>query len=254
MEDLNQIFYGGGDEEQKIAEATETLQKIAEEEGVDLNSLSQDQQNELLGQLLGDESGDGGDAGDGGEAAGADDGSQKAAELTPYDVHQELAKVAEAEGVDLKEVDRDDYNAAFDKLAEDMRDPSYFEKRAEEQQKVAEADAVGRIMAHSFHEELNKIAAGGKAEAIRQALRSAGRKASPRNVGQSVIDRAAGSRMGPVTNPRTAKAVGGGVYGAGAGAAGAGAAAAGRDKESALDDPSVQAAVQVLVDRGLIDG
>lgn len=256
---MNQFFYGGGDEEQKIAEATQVLQKIAEEEGVDLNSLSEDQQNALLGQLVGEEGGE--DTGDG-DAGGEE--VDKAASLTPYDVHQELSKVAQVEGIDLNQVDREEYNAAFDKLAEDMRDPSYFEKRAEEQQKIAEADAVGRVMAHSFHDELNKIAAGGKAEAVRAALgrvaRKAGRgagdaeKAVSGAVGRKAVKgtRFPGGGSRNIADPvRTGRAAMG--LGAGAGAAGAGAGyAAGRSKESALEDPAVQSAIQVLEDRGLL--
>lgn len=128
--------------------ATQILVKTAEEEGIDLNELSDDEIQELLSDIReevsdrADESG-----GEGGE-------EPKTAGLTTADVALELSKVAAANGIDLSQVSREEYAEAFDKLASEMSNPHYWET----QEKVAEADFAGRVMARAFNDELEKIA------------------------------------------------------------------------------------------------
>lgn len=126
-------------------QAYDTIVKIAEEEGVDLDSLSDEQVQELIEELVEEQA----ERNEGGEEV-------KEAHLTYADVAHELAKIAHVNGIDITQVSAEEYNAAFDKLASDMSDPSYWET----QQKIAEADYIGRVMAQSFYDESQKIAAG----------------------------------------------------------------------------------------------
>ena len=89
----------------------------------------------------------------------ADAGIEKTAEAALLD---ELEKVAAEEGVDLSELTDDDI---VDILAEAMGDS--IEKTAaeqdvpDEQVKLAEADFLGRTMAHAFYQEMQAIQGGG---------------------------------------------------------------------------------------------
>lgn len=129
-------------------QAYDTIVKIAEEEGVDLDDLSDEQVQELIEELV-EEQAERNERNEGGEEV-------KEAHLTYADVAHELAKIAQVNGIDITQVSAEEYNAAFDKLASEMSDPSYWES----QQKIAEADYIGRVMAQSFYDESQKIAAG----------------------------------------------------------------------------------------------
>ena len=94
---------GGGDDLEKTAQNM-LLQKLAEEEGVDLSSLSEEQLQALANEVLSDEE-----------------------QAYPEQTEEYLAKEAQA--------------------------------------KFEEADFLGRVMAHSYTQELEKIAAGGLVDA-----------------------------------------------------------------------------------------
>ena len=99
---------GASDDLEKTAQAA-MLQKLAEDEGIDLSGLSEEQLDALAQQVVSDQDG----------AAAPDDGAQAA----------------------------DNGVSAGDANAEE-----------EAQAKFAEADFLGRVMAHSYTQELNKIA------------------------------------------------------------------------------------------------
>jgi hypothetical protein len=71
----------------------------------------------------------------------------------------EVVKVASANGYDISQASPEELDQAVQKMAELLMTPGYFEKQAALQEKVAEADAMGRIMAHAYVDELSKLAA-----------------------------------------------------------------------------------------------
>jgi len=150
------------------------------------------------------------------------------------------------------------------------------EEKKEAAAKVAEADFLGRVMAHSYVDELKKIAAAqaqpaeapaaeapvtetkeaAMPEHLRKAL--AGAKGVGKAVGshmestgKKIVEKATGSAKGSAghMNPTHAKAVGGAAHAAGAAAVAGGAArvAEGKKKEkkaSALDELACSSALQ----------
>lgn len=179
MEDLNDIFDpsdSAGDSadelDMELALSGEILQKMAQAEGIDLDTLSEGDIADLLAMVQGEKVAASHDSPNPLEHA---EETKKAShnmsnELTVADVAAEMGKIAMAEGIDLSQVPREEYTEAFDKLAERMQDPTYFEMN----EKLAEADAIGRHMAHSFVDELEKqsgaremmYAAGSRAKGI----------------------------------------------------------------------------------------
>ncbi len=169
MDNLTDIFdpmEGSSDDsvddlDRELTTAGMILQKLASEAGVDLDSLPEGDVADLLTMLHG------------GEASGtvsefnnpepqpqpqikeASNNMSNPNEPTVADVAVELAKVAAANGIDLDDVSRDEYHEAFESLAQQMSEPGYFEKKAEMEEKVAEADYIGRYMAHAFLDELS---------------------------------------------------------------------------------------------------
>lgn len=156
---LHQIFAaaGGQDIDPDVAAAGALLSKVAEEQGVNLDDFSDDEIGGMLSDIMGGESDEGGESGEGAVSA-EPPAAKTASDLTVADVSAELAKTAAAEGVDLTELSREDYHQAFNWQLEQMQNPSYFETKVAMQEKVAEADMLGRVMAHSFNDELTKVA------------------------------------------------------------------------------------------------
>jgi hypothetical protein len=164
MDDLNEIFERATDADldTELAAAGELLQKIAQQEGVDLSELSDEDVAELMVDLL--------------PKTAADEGEHKSAreeyeyrkretkmasEITFADVAVELSKVAANEGIDLDGLSRGQYHELFDIVAESMQDPDYMENKLAQDEanaKLAEADALGRYMARAFMDEQQKIA------------------------------------------------------------------------------------------------
>ena len=106
--------------------------------------------NELLAQAYGTEN----------NIAANNAGIEKTAEAT---LLEELEKVAAAEGIDLNDFDDNDI---VEILTEAMNGVEEVEKTAaaettemtdDEQTKLAEADFLGRTMAHAFYDELTSI-------------------------------------------------------------------------------------------------
>lgn len=165
MSILNDVLEDNDSIDPSYVAAGELLVKIAEEADVDLDSFSDEEVGDMLTELVNDDSPESADDGhsaeaetDQAETATGEDMTQKAASITAGVVARELAKIASSEGIDLADLSQEEYDTAFNHLADSMTEPTYFEKQAAAQEKLAEADAIGRAMAHSFDDELRKIA------------------------------------------------------------------------------------------------
>lgn len=154
--------------ETKLAAAGETLQKLAAERGLDLNDFTEEETIDLLSTIMGD-------GGAGEPAPAADPKVASALPVVPapaaapaaggtskvaYNVAlAEVMKIAQANGYDLNTASPDELHKAVEDMQAIMADPAYATKQAAMQEKLAEADAIGRMMAHSYVDELAKIAA-----------------------------------------------------------------------------------------------
>lgn len=150
--------------------AAELLVKLAEEEDVDLDQFSDDDIRDMVNDIYtGDAGGD-----DTVKVAQADDGSlvyvNDNMEILGAVEDENLEKAAEALGLELVQ-----------------------DEDTEAKEKVAEADTLGRVMAHSMVQELNEIEkdAAGKVEAVKSGLMAAGRavKGAPAKYGKSIKER-----------------------------------------------------------------
>lgn len=153
----------GSELNEKIAAAGEILQKLAEETGVDLNELSDEEVGELVKEVIEAKADE--------EKEEEDVVEEKAAsDVTYADVAAELAKVAAANNIDMSKISRAEYTQAFDEIAAQLTDPeAHAEKVAAEQEylaKVAEAEESGRIMARAFANELGLDKSANKAGVI----------------------------------------------------------------------------------------
>jgi hypothetical protein len=159
MNDLTGMYDDSSDLETRLEAASHLLKQAADEQGVDLDSFSEEDLSNMLTEIVSDQGEGGGEGGDegGGDAGGGDEG-KTASDITVADVSFELTKRAAAEGVDLSELDPEEYSEIFDKVAMEMTNPEYVE----EQQKLAEQidtmDELGRIAARGFVDEINKLA------------------------------------------------------------------------------------------------
>lgn len=111
------------------------------------------------------------------ENINANNGVEKTAEAA---LMEELQKVAHAEGIDLNDFSDDDIveilqeavngaeavekTAAAEEVTEEA-----VEAGSEEQEKLAEADFLGRTMAHAFYDELTSIQGGVEKTASRNS-------------------------------------------------------------------------------------
>lgn len=185
MDDMNEIFSRATDADLDVemAAAGELLQKIAEQEGIDLSQLSDEDVAELMVDLLPKTAADEGEHESAREESSEDRKEKKkkeeakmASQITFADVAVELNKVAASEGIDLDALDRSEYHELFDIVAESMQDPEYMENKVAQDEataKLAEADALGRYMARAFMDEQEKIAvsAGLKAKVYAEKAR-----------------------------------------------------------------------------------
>jgi hypothetical protein len=138
--------------------AADLLQKVAEDAGIDLETLPEEKVAELLHEIMGTPVAA---AVEPAKTAGAETETATPAELTAADVSLELTKRAAAENIDLVGCTPEEYKAAFDLVASEMSDPSYGTKVAEAEkvaQELAHMDEMGRVAARGFYDELNKLA------------------------------------------------------------------------------------------------
>jgi len=145
---LQNLYSQPEDVDAHLAAAGDLVSKIAAEEGVDLNAFSDEEVGAMINEVA---------FGGGGQPKVAHERSASS-EITVADVAQELSKVAAAEGVDLSDLSREEYSAALNAMHGEMSDPSYYQSKVAMEEKVAEADMLGRVMAHSFMDEREKIA------------------------------------------------------------------------------------------------
>lgn len=158
---LDHLFDPGDDSSELDAELTAAgtlLEKWAQEEGVDLNALPDEEVAGLFTQMV--------PSLDRPQSQPeTTKESNMSDELTAQDVHFELTKVANAEGVDLNQLDRDTYTEAFNSMLEEMQSPDWAEKVAAEEEamaKLAEAEVIGQAMGDAF---LTKLAEAGVIDA-----------------------------------------------------------------------------------------
>lgn len=208
MDDFTNIFdptdgQGATHEDQELAIAGELLVKFAEEEGVDLSKLSETELLGLVNTLRGDGTTEDIDAEhlSNKEASHAMNENQINEVLFDALVTQETAKVAAANELDITSLSVEDLAELRLAVAEEIAaDPDmYFAKSAAEEEfqaKVAESDYLGRLMAHSFADELGidveKLARDNTAESIARNRHRA--EALLRSNGPSSAERAAARR------------------------------------------------------------
>jgi hypothetical protein len=202
---------------EKTAQA-ELFAKLAADNGVDLNTLSDEQVNQLWSDTFGTEK-------SAEEAGDKEDGKDDSEDEKKDEAKKELA-----------------------------------EKKAAAE-KFAEADYLGRVMAHSYVNELNKIAgaketATSVANKFREVAGKAGKVVGDHmeRTGKKVTQKVTGVGTHNMT-PSHAKAVGAVTHGMGAAAAGGAAygvsKAVGDKKEkkaSALDDLAFQSALAKIAE------
>lgn len=249
MENVTDIFDNetrGGSEDLDVdlSNAGLLLQKLAEEEGVDLNSLSDADVADLLTDLLPGENAQNNDGEPQQKESSAMSDTTVPEHLTYADVAVELAKFAADNGIDLNAVSREEYHDAFSALSERMQDPDYLQAKVAEyevNEKVAEAQYIGREMALSFIETLQDKEAGARFD----ALKARGGKAWEAVKGKS---KEYGDKAweGAKKHRRAIAEVGGG-----AAAAGTGYAAGRVHEKRSFDDAVMGRAREILVANGI---
>lgn len=155
------------DFETKLAAAGDVLEKLAAERGLNVADFTEQEVSDLLTTIMGEDGGDktayeAAPAAPSTPAAPAKTASAAAPaapQLTYGQVMAEVVKVASANGYDITQATPEELDDAVQKMATLLTTPGYLEKQAALQEKIAEADAMGRIMAHSYVDELGKIAA-----------------------------------------------------------------------------------------------
>jgi len=160
------------DFETKIAAAGDALVKLAADRGLTLSDFTEQESMDLLEMLMNEPkvaTETTPPAGTAPQAAAPAAQPEKVAGEQPqvdYGMAMaEVVKVAAANGYDLTKASPAELNDAVVKMAELMSDPTYATKQAAFQEKLAEADAIGRVMAHSYVDELSKIAEANKVAA-----------------------------------------------------------------------------------------
>lgn len=228
MDDFTNIFdptdsQSAAHEDQELAIAGELLVKFAEEEGVDLSKLSETELLGLVNTLRGDGTTEDIDAEhlSNKEASHAMNENQINEVLFDALVTQETAKVAAANELDITSLSVEDLaELRLAVAAEIAEDPdTYFAKSAAEEEfqaKIAESDYLGRLMAHSFADELGidveKLAArtpeglarsAQRREAVNKALagRDKARRAAAQTgkAGPGLLSEAAAKDMQPTS-------------------------------------------------------
>jgi hypothetical protein len=161
------------DFETKIAAAGDALMKLAADRGLTLNDFTEQESMDLLEMLMGEQNKTAGEVTPAAAAPAAVTPPAQGAEPTDKTANEqpqldygmvmaEVVKVAAANKFDLTTASPAELNDAVQKMAALMSDPTYATKQAAFQEKLAEADAIGRVMAHSYVDELSKIAESNK--------------------------------------------------------------------------------------------
>jgi len=199
------------------------------------------------------------------QGASAQDGNEKTAQVELF------AKLAAAEGIDLNAMSDGQveqlFNATFDKTASDDEESDAAAELEEKQSasaKFAEADYMGRVMAHSYVQEMRKIAeeSGLDKEAgpVWEGVKGHGRAATNQAAALVAHVRGKGTHLGLRKATEAVKSKGravgahlqehrgkylGGVAAAGTAGGAAGGYAAGKKKKaSAIDNLAAPLAVE----------
>lgn len=187
MADPNDIFSPyesapalSADVEQELA--GRILVKLAAEEGIDLESLTETDLKDLADQLRGAGSSIPSTEHQKEASAIMNEQQISEAEIDAL-ITQETFKVAAAEGVDASALSVQDFaalkSAVFEMISEDP--DGYFEKQAALEAFAAEeerSDYMGRKMAHAFYAELQQLQ-GGEVEVDDEGEKIAGRFSGP---------------------------------------------------------------------------
>lgn len=166
--------------ETKLASAGALFEKVAKEHGLSVNDFTEQEAIDIVTTLMGDEKvasvlSPGGTAGAGtsvastapsttpssGAAAPPKVAGAEEPKFTYGEVMSEVVKFAAANNVDLGKIPPAELDAWVVKMAAHMaqaQTPEFQQKQAALQEKYAEADAMGRVMAHAYVDELGKIA------------------------------------------------------------------------------------------------
>lgn len=268
---LSQLYGTGGAAEdlEKIAQA-EMAQQLAQQEGVDLSNLSEEQIAALGQEVLG-----GGQLQVGQQPQNQQMGQQQSAQpqeqgFDPSQLTDEVVNEAQQilqaaqQGQQVDPAVLQEAQAIM-QVVEQMQaqqagqQTPEMAKVAEAQAKFEEADFLGRVMAHSFNQESEKIAAskqagmmGQVAHHARGAVGAADR--GVQHVGKKLFGAVARSGGAEAKmHPNAARAIGAGALGAGA--AGAGAVAHHMmHKEAtigAIEKAAMQQAANILQQNGI---
>lgn len=258
---LNHLANQGiSQEDLEQAAAVELFQKVASDEGIDLDAMSEDEivnlydhfQENVLPALASSDV----------EADVEAEVGQKIASLSEDDVVFLFHKQASAEGIDaddLVNVDDAVLAQAFENFQEEILphmamndwEPVATEaavKHAEASEKLAEADMLGRQMAASFYDELEKQASYAEAgKHVRNIYDSVkGARKAPGYAGEAIK----GSLKGLATSdPAKHLAIGGGAGGVGMGAG----YLAGRLKKRKADASKTASAFDALVEQRALE-
>lgn len=160
----------------QVAEASATLEKIAQELDLDLNSLSTDVLEGALADIMGiklasdEQPAETSETAPAQEAASAQGAPAKVASETAdeaqairnVDVAMALSKYAANENIDLTKLSAEEYASMWDQMSEYLTSPRFEADKvaaAEMNTKLAEADVTGRQFAISFWDQLQKLAA-----------------------------------------------------------------------------------------------
>lgn len=208
----------------------ELFAKLAADQNIDLNAMTEDQVQTLYNDVMGKQASD--------DEEDKDKGALK-----------DIKNLEKHEKKEIKD-DEEEKKAAAE---------AEFAVQQEWTQKQAEADYLGRVMAHAYVNELNSIKEASEQTETKEAgFKDLMNKAKEHggkhleNVGKKTmkhVGRTGGAEG--AANPTTAKRVGAGAYGAGAAAAGGAAAASKKKKEaSAIDQLALDAAVKLASDNG----
>ncbi len=157
------------DFETKLAAAGEILEKLAAERGMSVGDFTDEETMDLLSTIMGDGGTGGGDAPVADPKTASETPSTPAAPAAPAasvpttkvaytEALAEVMKIAQANNFDLNKVSAEELHKNVEQMQAIMSDPQYQEKQAAFKEKVAEADALGRVMAHAYVDELGKIA------------------------------------------------------------------------------------------------
>lgn len=173
------------DFETKIAAAGDLFQKLAAERGLTMDDFTEEEATEFLTTIMGKTAAEveqelkvaaaaPAPAAPTTPAAPESPAKVASASVSYGTAMAEVIKLAQANNFDISKSTPAEIDDAVVKMASLMSDPAYTEKQAALQEKVAESDMMGRVMARSFADELGKISENAKTAQKADLLKVAG--------------------------------------------------------------------------------